>query len=440
MTKTKAFAVTLAKGYAELAFYLPILLLAVYLAVPSRSAAFVWLFTLPVIYLLPNLLLRPDSRVRLIVRLILQAGAGFIHFALAALAAGSTVNLLSLLVCGTLGAIFAGFGFAGWRDDWRNSFRSMHMIVGVIAYLACQPIKMAAEGFADYAVFIDVGAVIALSLFVIIANERHLSAETVDTHRTTTMAATRRLNRMLVAGIAVLVAFLLLFRRLREWLEETVLSFLRSLFGRGSDEAPLPEPEQQTPSTPELPMTEPPGEPSAFMKLLELIFQIGVTVLLAALALVVLYFVCKKIYRLLQQALAKLAARQGAGQGEEQGFTDEVESLTTKERRSWGLRFKPRNAKLERTSWNELGTNAERARFLYREWLRQESSRGYETKPYLSPRETAEDIGSGAGSSPAHTAGLVSLYELARYGEREPSDEAVEKQRQLLEPERKGRK
>lgn len=441
MTKTKSLFFALAKGYGELVFYLPILLVAAFLVLPSDWTAFVWLFTLPSIYVLPYILFRQGASICLIAKLSIQIAAGVVHYVLAALIAGSGVAAMALLVCGLLGAIFAGFGFAGWREGWRNSFPNARMLIGVMAYLACQPLKMAAVRFSDFATLLDCGAVIAIALFVVIANERHLSGETVDSHRTPTMAATRRLNRMLVAGLVVLIAFVLLFRRLREWLENTILSFLRSLFSRSGEEAPSPELEPQpTAAPPELPMTEP-SEPSAFMKLLELIFRIGATVLLAATAAVVLYFALKKAYRLLRTLWSKLAARQGAGVGADQGFTDEVESLTSKEKRRRGKGAKQGNSKPGLKIWSELGTNAERVRYLYRQWLQEQRRTGYEAKSYLSPRETVEDIRARSGSRSANDlSDLVSLYELARYGEREPSDEAVEKQRLFLNPERKRRK
>jgi hypothetical protein len=246
---------------------------------------------------------------------------------------------------------------------------------------------------------------------------------------------------MLVAGLAVLIAFVLLFHRLREWLEETILSFLRSLFSRSGEEAPPPEPEPQpTAGPPEFPVAEP-SEPSAFMKLLELIFQIGATILLAAVAVVVLYFALKKAYRLFRTLLSKLAAKQGAGTDGDEGFTDEVESLTTKEKRRWSRGAKRGNPKSGFKIWSELETNAERVRYLYRYWLHEQNRQGYEAKSHLSPRETAEDIRARSGSRSANdAASLISLYELARYGERDPSDEAVEKQRLLLETGRKRRK
>ncbi|MEK3881289.1 DUF4129 domain-containing protein [Paenibacillus sp. PL2-23] len=417
----KAFG-TLAKGYVELVFYGPILLASGILLV-EHVILTSWLLTLPLLYALPSLLLRDEARLRLLTRLVWLAAIGLAHIQLVAFCVNEKLAWPALAVCGLLGAMFSGRGFAERRAGWTESFSAVHMIVGLAAYIAVQPFKLMVERIGAASELLNAGAVLAVAIFMIMLNHRHLAKETVDARKTSARAASHSLNRKLVSALAACIAFLLLFRSLRDWLEQRVQSLLRYLFGReGEEKPPTPEPTAAPAERPGLPLGES-AEPSAFMRVLETIMMYAATIVTAAAAAVLLYWMLKKLLRAAGRLLPRLMARSGGTAQAEDGYVDVVEALSSKKLgRSRGKRKRQSAGRLDGKG---LASNAERVRYLYRAWLQQQIEGGYRAKPHLSPRETARDT--QAGKPDEGVLGLVGLYELARYGEREPGDDDVEK-------------
>jgi hypothetical protein len=83
----------------------------------------------------------------------------------------------------------------------------------------------------------------------------------------------------------------------------------------------------------------------------------------------------------------------------------------------------------------DMPDNREKARFLYRRWLRSLADRGYRVQCALTPVETAQDVGEWRRKSPDAKAApplspeeqkaLIELYYLARYRNDQPSDEQL---------------
>lgn len=424
----------LVRGFVELVFYLPFAIAIVHYLLPV-SLTFWWLLTLPLVYCIPTAILRTNSRIRVIIRILLMLCIGFAHGFITSILTGSDIHPVSIVVCGILGAVFADRGFVQWRDGWKASFHSLHMVIGVISYILMQPIKLLAlKELAAYSLIWNVGAIVSILLFFILTNERHLSSESVDSHNSPTLKASRRLNRLWMGLLLGLIGFLMVFRQLREWTEETLLAFLKSLFSRGNEETPPIEQPEQMPVQQELPPLEPQSE-SWLMNVLELIIQVIAYVLLAAGAIALCYYLGKYVYRGILLLLQKLAAKEKAKKDEEGDYTDEIESLVASK---WQWRKRSRGGRQRAASWNDLTSNTERIRYLYKTWLQTERERGYESKPYLSPRETAIEAGASSGGRLSNEqSSFIELYEEARYGEREPSNEAVLRQRDRLEIERK---
>lgn len=114
---------------------------------------------------------------------------------------------------------------------------------------------------------------------------------------------------------------------------------------------------------------------------------------------------------------------------ENEGFIDEKERLAGlidigKEYRN---RFQDwLNIALGRgPKWKDLKDNRQKIRFLYRGLVLKAVARGYTYKEYLTPKETAKDIGSWEKEISAHREMLSSAYDLVRYGEDMPEDRIV---------------
>lgn len=425
---------TLVRGCVELVFYLPLALAVAHYMLPDSQTLW-WLLTLPLIYSAPTAVLRVSSRIRVVIRILMILGLGLSHSLITAILTGTDLRPVPIVICGLLGALFVDRGFIQWRDGWKASFNSIHMTISIIAYIVMQPIKaLALKELAEYSIIWNVGAVASILLFFLLTNERHLSSESIDTHNSPTLKASKRLNRLWLGLLLGLIGFFMVFRQLREWIEETFLAFLKSFFsGTDVEPPPIEAPEQmQQPQL--LPPMEPQSE-SWFMKMLEMIIQAVAYVLLAAAAIALLYFLGKYVYRAILLLLHKLASKERAKTEEEGDYTDEVESIVAM-KRQWHKRSQ--SGKRRDTGWNELTTNAERIRFLYKAWLKAERIRGYEAKPYLSPRETAVEAGASSGGQlTSEQSNFIQLYEEARYGEREPSSEAVSQHRERLDSDRK---
>ncbi|RIX53639.1 DUF4129 domain-containing protein [Paenibacillus nanensis] len=425
---------SLVRAYVELVFYLPLALAASHYLLPASQMLW-WIITLPIVYGAWAAILRENSRIRVFVRVLLALLLGFAHSLLTAVLTGTEWDLVPIAACGLLGALFADRGFIQWRAGWSAAFSSFHMVIGVGAYIAMQPIKLLAlKELADYSFVWNIGAVVSILLFFILANERHLNSESVDAHNSPTLKASKRLNRLWIGLLLGLIGFLMIFRQLREWVEETLRSFFQSLFSGIEEEPPkAPEPEPM-PEPQGLPPMEPQKE-SWFMNMLELVLQVAAYMLVAAAAIAVIYLFVKYVYRGILALIQKLSSKERLKQEEEGAYTDEVESLVDSK---FQWRKRSRREKTRDTGWDELTSNAERIRYLYKTWLQTERERGYEAKPYLSPRETALEAGASAGERLTNEqSSFIQLYEEARYGEREPSGEAVSQHRIRLEHERK---
>jgi len=134
------------------------------------------------------------------------------------------------------------------------------------------------------------------------------------------------------------------------------------------------------------------------------------------------------------------------------GYTDEetgVFSWDTVMRRFRESRLGRLFVKDSEPSWDDLTTNQERIRWLYRRWLRTASESGYERRASLTPRETASDVlawlaeraSSGrklfsrrADAAPdASAEELAEMYDRVRYGGTKVSDDEVAAARRAAE-------
>lgn len=207
-----------------------------------------------------------------------------------------------------------------------------------------------------------------------------------------------------------------------------IFGLLSRLFSK-SEEVPIRR--QDMPATQDFLQTEI-KEPGLLSAILDVVFY-G---LAAVIALAVLYFGARWLYRnssgIFRRAVDSILSilrRENAR--EQTGFKDEEESIFAWEQTMDSLRkFVKNRLKLPGRSdrWEAMDGSNERVRWLYRHWLNARAAEGYRIKSHLTPRETGADVAEWSGDrkqarkgersdSEVQAAELLQLYNEARYGQ-----------------------
>ncbi|WP_409344129.1 DUF4129 domain-containing protein [Paenibacillus sp. MBLB4367] len=342
------------------------------------------------------------------------------------------------------------------RRRWPELFPTVCYAVGLISYFLVSVIARFAEAWKPYSSllwWVGLAAVLA-SLFL--SNRRHLQANAYTGDDSSELAASvRSQNTIWTVVVFVVVLIAAAFTRIKDALAAAFKSLVQfifwffSLFASDGQKAeqtpePTPAPQQQLP---------PPGEPSRLAELLEKLFFALTYVLLAAAVLYGLYRLVKFALPLLRRWLHRLMEQWGLGRSADEarnGYVDEKQSLLdwAEVPAAWGKSLRDRLSALlaREPKWDDMRTNRERVRYLYRLTVLQAMKRGYDWEPGSTPAETMKQLGnrhnripgqgqdaaaSGSPADPAASA-LSSAYEEARYGERDPSDDRTAKLRKDL--------
>lgn len=431
----------LATGYIELLFYFPILLTLTILLLPAPTLNW-WLVTLPLAYCAPLALLSLNTRIRLITRLCLILIVSAAHAAVVALLTGTGLSPIPLVVMSLFSTLFANRGFQQLNLGWTVSFHTIHMVVGLGAYIATQILKMVLiQPLSEYTAILNTGMLASIFLLLIIMNERHVTNGVVDHRSTQALRATRRQNRIWIVSLMALLSLVMAIAQLRYAIEDIVRSILRAffaLFGSGEPEPPPIEETDQPPG--ELPKFNPEG--SRFWDYLDTILII-IFVILMAIAIV---YVIKLVYKAIKSLINKLLGRRVAQPEPDTGFIDEIEDLMSfsdlRNRMKNRLRSLFGSGGGKGNEWDSLSTNRDRVRYLYRSWIADAAKRGYEQQPHLTPRETATDMkgnleqtGDGEWINP-----FIEQYEAVRYGDKDPGDDQVQQFRTKLQTHKRNKK
>lgn len=423
------------KGAVETLLFLPLLTIIAAYALPAGAAVW-WLAVLPLAYAAgcAGKLWLPLRRLYRSVLFAIAVSAvwSFAFFGLSLPFAFSAVIVFI--------AVMRGGRMA--EEDWMAQFSLAWYGAGLLTYFLLSVFAPLLPKTAPYGGALNAFGLLAIVVSLFRINLFNMRAETLSGSADALPAAVRRHNRLLVTLALVVIAALMFFSHIREgweWLRERLIAMLQALFSRSgpSEAPPLQQPEQGM--TPLLPQDD--GQRSVLLEWLE---QIVVFLLYAA-AIVGLIYLLYKLGRKLPSALRKWMAwllrllRRERAVTVDPGYEDEVESLD-RERSGGGLFRFVKRAEGTADKWPEAGTNADKVRFLYREWLRRAMRKGYPLRPHLTPGETAEDIaawqrnaereaaGGNAGAAP-----LVTAYEAVRYGGKTVSDAEVEAIREKLE-------
>lgn len=241
-------------------------------------------------------------------------------------------------------------------------------------------------------------ACVAAALFV--TNHQHLryNLDSTGSHERLP-AGLKRHNRLFVT--AIIVASLLLAAGVGRWIGGVLWGLLRGLL-QWLTRSPAPEPilPEEPPAMPSPPPLLPAEvqEPGLLAKLLNIIFYIFGGLVIAALLVVAVYWLYRHGGNIWRKGIARLLSllRRESPPGSQEVYRDEEKSIFSWEDTLQGWRqaasrlFGVRGTATER--WEEMQDSRERARYLYRQFLRKEREQGYSLKAELTPRETVEDI------------------------------------------------
>lgn len=252
----------------------------------------------------------------------------------------------------------------------------------------------------------------------------------------------RRHNTVFI--VIILGLIVLLAAGVGRWIGHMLLEIIRHIVAwltrsSGEPEAPQPEELQEPPM-----MFIPEGvqKPGLLSQILDILFYVLGGAVVAAIVVFALHWLYKNAGGFWKRSIDRLLAllRRQDRAGESAGYRDEESSIFSWEekRQKWGqwrgalARFGKRQERYE-----DMRSNQERVRFLYRRLLLTRLHEGSEWKPGLTPLEMARDLllhddnkkdqraKPGQAAHKAAIEPLIKLYYRVRYGGQEPDDEEV---------------
>lgn len=433
-------AASLVKGFIELLFFLPLVLTAAVYTL-TDDAVWPWIVSAGICYWVGSVIIGARTIKRRVFRLMLAACIGILLTMLSFVLFEQELTLVPIVVCGLISAVFAYRGMASLVRGWLISFSNSQLLIAVCLYVAVQPLKLfLLKELTAYNGVLIVCGIAAVILFFFIANERHLGSETADTGKSATTLAFKRQNRLWIAILLVLIAVLAMFRQIQHAVERffrQIIDAIMAWMNRPRENEVQSEPPSEAPP-PVMPQTET-KPPADWVVILEQILKVAATILVIVIVCVLLYFLGKKLYRLVQSFISKMMERSADRQSDDADYTDEVESLMSytklKDQLNGSLQRLRLRGKDRELGWNDMVSNAERIRYLYTRLLHGGMKLGYSVIPSLTPRETADDMTKKKQNVIAseQMKPLIEAYEAVRYGDKSPSDDIVAELKRNLE-------
>ncbi|QAY66002.1 hypothetical protein [Paenibacillus protaetiae] len=426
-------------GCIELLFYLPIPLIAALYALDSRIIAFVWLFTLPVVYMVGYAAGMNIKSSRRVTRWFGAAALGVLHvYALLLIQGGSGYIALALALFGAIAA-YRGLltGFA--NGDY--PFQSGVMVAGILIHMAAQVARLGLDELKNCESLLTVTGIASVIVYFFMMNGQLVNGEsdTGSGRSGTAMRLFKRQNRYLTAFIVIIITAIGLFRVWEQMIEDAVKRLVHRIvqwLSRPGD-SPPPTAEPANNMQPQLPEDKP-SVPPHWLQVLEHVLKIAGTVLVILAICAALFYIGRYVSRWLNKSLSRLMEKQRAKEADDQGYEDEVESLMSLTKWSDQLKQKLRSmapGRNEGRAWDSL-SGAERVRLLYNLRLRGYMKKGYPFKSYLTPKETASDLEAWRSTMKAEERALFKLYEQVRYGEASPERSETEPLKPLLDKEK----
>ncbi|NWL86300.1 hypothetical protein DMN77_01650 [Paenibacillus sp. 79R4] len=289
---------------------------------------------------------------------------------------------------------------------------------------------------------------LAIALFI--TNHEYLRYTTLSDHSPLPRGL-RRHNRLFI--VIILGFVVLLAAGAGRWIGNLLLNLVRYIVAwltRSPGEPKELEPEEVH----EPPAMFFPGEvqkPGLLSQILDILFYVIGGAVIAAIIGFALYWLYKNAGGFWKRSIDRILAllRRQDLSGEKKGYRDEETSIFSWEERkqrlgNWRTALSRFGRRQER--YEDMHSNQERVRFLYRRYLLARRSEGCELKPGLTPLEMARDMlrhhdnekkdqRGKPGQQATHKFAiepLVTLYYRVRYGGQEPDDREVADIKRML--------
>lgn len=415
-------------AWAEWFLLFPVWFTATLFLLADRSQLVAWLLCMPIAVML-GVVLQQFRPIRKVWQNLLISLAG-------AIAMGYVWpgDVWAKLVGSVLIAVFLyrglQYGLRDWHELLHPNLGWSSLLLFFIGHFFYQR-AIVLEPYAGTFSLIGIGA-LAVVLFV--SNQSHLQASSLTREEEDTAAVRPllRTSRLYLVALFTLILAIGLFDTI--W--ETVTGWIKSLLSKLSlynlevidDSAPPPQQQEQ----PSLPMEQ--GEPSWLAKLLETIFGWLAYAIAIVAVLFALYFLFKGLRRLFQRLQALLGKTNE--RSDPTGYIDEKESLLAKaakeNRQRWSQLWQ--RITYREPKWSDMKDNRERARFLFRHWVKRMRDRGYAWQPQHAPEELVQDAIRWQ-KEPTKGEVPISTYHKARYGppDVQPSDSEITVMKDRLE-------
>ncbi|GGF90284.1 DUF4129 domain-containing protein [Paenibacillus abyssi] len=430
MNKTLSSAgASIVKGAVELLMFLPaVLVILVYVIV--EPVKWLWLGSLPLLYGIGyagNVFFGLNRYIKILL-FAAPLAFGYVYLLFD--------SLMSWILLGVMSMIALQRGVKMNGTVWRQQFGLQNYIIGLVVYFATSVILRLVDGFEPYLPLLTWFGIAALSVTLYVLNTHNIYQETFSNVAAPAVSSSvwwhNRLQIVMLLAIALVIT---LFQKIEQgllWLRDRIRAWLQ---GIGSEPEELVQPSAQEQLPPQLPQMEP-AEPSKFMIWLEKIGMVLVYLFLAALALVLLYQIGKRapvLFMKLYRVITRLFNKETEQQSKE-GFVDEVETLF--ELKGWKERLADKLGQRRmkaRSQWSDNLSNEEKVRYLYRQWLTRLIKNGYKRKTYHTPKETMREIERSNKQYQSTSGEFLSLYEQARYGHKDVSDQEVRSVKKFVE-------
>ncbi|MBH5317730.1 DUF4129 domain-containing protein [Paenibacillus sp. GSMTC-2017] len=430
---------------SEIVFLFPLLLTTAIYALPAYSIPW-WIISLLFVFVAPSFIFNKEDSFRRVFRVVTAVVLGFAASVVIWLLSGEYFDIVPLFLTGIVAAYIADRGFQQQQRGWNTMASPQFILACIFGYVIIQPlIFFKLDKLVSYMPLLNGGGFVTIIVFFILTNERHFSRELVDTRKSKASTMSRNRNRLLTGLLMIVLIGFAMFKPAHAWIYEKVMMLLRTFFSWLDRDAPSNVLVEDEPPPAE--MILPPvdsNSPSLFWALLEGVLIFIGYVLVALVAIVMLYLIVRGLYRMIKLIKEKLLEKNAGTGYQDTGYDDEIESLLNASK--WRNRFhnKWTDIILRRQShevgWNDLTTNGAKVRFLYYEWFKQKVKNGYSPRTYLTPREIVAEHTSAnklENSNSKELEDFVVTYEKVRYGNEEPSNDIVNRFKSWLDQIRK---
>lgn len=438
MHKLRAVLKAWGHGVIELILFMPLLLLLpIYLAPPGTVMN--WLLLVSVSYLAGAVFVIVFQMKRKWQQVI---GSALLASLLVIYSMGHTLwsyITIVLLIVAMLRGVYMAY------RQINQVYPELFYFIGPGLYFLTAIFYARLEELNVYASFMFWLGLLSLLICLFFSNRVHLQWTSITQNRNQSVDGEQKLNkglllhnRILLIGLLLIIVIASLLRQIQQglsWLYSQLVAWINRLLASDSVD-PLPETEPEAPSSPDFGFMEP-AEPNPFFVWLERAVQVVFYVLIIAVTIVLLYWLGKRMIRLIGWLSNWLNSRTDR-QSEENsytGYVDEEEVLdggwkpfagaAADRMRSWMERMRNREA-----SWETLSSKREKARYLYRHYIRRPSSQK-SVRESSTPREAGTALSKQYPEYEKAIKRLADSYEQARYGDKEPVEDLEQIRKEL---------